>query len=114
VIELCETRPGGGLSGASGPVTRSTGAQCGLPSRPRDCHGGSGGDWWATAEQLADVAQRVAGVELTTAARMAVVEMTVDLLTLLTCWPNTSRQAHALAYLRTRRARMARHALWVL
>ncbi len=43
---------------------------------------------------------------------MAVVEMTVDLLTLLTCWPNTSRQAHALAYLRTRRARMARHALW--
>lgn len=53
----------------------------------------------------ADVAQRVAGVELTTAARSTLTGMPVELLTMLTCWPNTSRPAHALAYLRTRRAR---------
>jgi hypothetical protein len=38
--------------------------------------------------------------------------MTVEFLTVLTCWPNTARPAHALAYLRTRRARMAPHVPW--
>lgn len=74
--------------------------------------GGPGRDWWATAEQLADLAQNVAAVELTAVARAALVGMTVELLTMLTCWPNTAQPAHALAYLRTRRARMARHAPW--
>jgi hypothetical protein len=37
--------------------------------------------------------------------------MTVEFLAVLTCWPNTARPAHALAYLRARRARMARQAL---
>ncbi len=38
--------------------------------------------------------------------------MTVELLTVLTCWPSTARPANALAYLRSRRARMARHIVW--
>ena len=73
---------------------------------------GAADDWWAVAEQIAEVAQSVAGVDLTTAARAALVGMTVELLTVLTCWPNTARPAHPLAYLRARRARMARHVPW--
>jgi hypothetical protein len=56
--------------------------------------------------------QGVVGVELTTAARSVLVGMTAELLTVLTCWPNTVQPANALVYLRTRRARMARHAAW--
>jgi len=44
-----------------------------------------GDDWWATAEHLADVVQSVAGVELSAAARAALIDVTVELLTLLTC-----------------------------
>jgi hypothetical protein len=80
--------------------------------RPTANGGESGGDWWATAEHLADVAQGAVGVELTTEARALLVGMTVELLTVLTCWPNTVQPANALVYLRTRRARMARHAAW--
>ena len=54
----------------------------------------------------------IADIELKTAARAALVGMTVELLTVLSCWPNTAPPAHALADLRTRRARMARHAGW--
>ena len=70
-------------------------------------------EWWALSEHLADVAQDVAGVELTTTTRMALIEMTVELLVLVTCWPGSPPPANPLAYLRTRRARMARHAGWL-
>ena len=110
LIELCGTGSGGGL--ASGAAVHSPGSQCGYSLRTRGCRGGSGGDWWVTAEYLADVAQNIADIELKTAARAALVGMTVELLTVLSCWPNTATPAHALADLRTRRARMARHAGW--
>jgi len=57
-------------------------------------------------------AQDVAGVELTTSTRMALVELTVELLVLITCWPGSPTPAHPLAYLRARRARMGRYAGW--
>jgi hypothetical protein len=52
VIKLCETRPG---------------------AVPPEGAGGTGGDWWATAEHLAEVAQSVVAVELTAVARAALV-----------------------------------------
>jgi hypothetical protein len=70
-------------------------------------------DWWATSEHLAKVSEDATGVELSATARYALVGMTVELLVLLTCWPGGDRPASALAYLRTRRARMARHAPWL-
>jgi hypothetical protein len=70
-------------------------------------------DWWATSEGLVEVAEAAAGVELAPKARLALVEMTVELLVLLTCWPGTARPADALGYLRTRRARMVAHAPWL-
>lgn len=91
MIKLCRTRPG---------------------AVPPERDGGVGGDWWATAEHLAEVAQGVAAVELTALARTALVGMTVELLTVLTCWPNTAAPVNPLAYVRTRRARMARHVAW--
>jgi hypothetical protein len=111
VNELRGTTTSSELGAAYGPAGRSPGAQCEL-FLPAEGNRGSGSDWSATAEQLADVAQSVAGVELTTEARSALTGMTVELLTMLTCWPNTSRPAHALAYLRTRRARTVPHAPW--
>ena len=69
-------------------------------------------DWWSVSEGLADLAQDVAGVELAASARTALVEMTVELLVLLTCWPSSPAPANPLAYLRARRARMERHASW--
>jgi hypothetical protein len=70
-------------------------------------------DWWATSEGLVEVAESAAGVELAPKARLALVEMTVELLVLLTCWPGTAHPADALGYLRTRRARMVAHAPWL-
>ena len=70
-------------------------------------------DWWAFSEQLADLAQDVVGVELPTSTRMALVEMTVELLVLVSCWPGSPTPSNPSAYLRARRARMARHAGWL-
>ena len=70
-------------------------------------------DWWATSEGLVDMTEATAGVELTPKARLALVEMTVELLVLLTCWQGTARPADALGYLRTRRSRMVAHAPWL-
>ncbi len=69
-------------------------------------------DWWSISERLADLAQDVAGVELAASARTALVEATVELLVLLTCWPGSPTPADRLAYLRARRARMEKHASW--
>jgi hypothetical protein len=91
MIKACETRPG---------------------AAPPAGDGGISGDLWATAEDLAEVAQSVAVVKLTAAARAELVRMTVELLTVLTCWPSAARPANALAYLRSRGARMARHVVW--
>ena len=88
--------------------TMSTRAAAG-PAVPEELTDG----WSALSEHLAGVAQDVAGVELMTSTRMALVEMTVELLVLVTCWPGSPPPASPLAYLRTRRARMARHAGWL-
>jgi hypothetical protein len=69
-------------------------------------------DWWCVSERLADLAQEVAGAELAANARMALVEATVELLVLLTCWPSSPTPANPLVNLRARRARMERHASW--
>jgi hypothetical protein len=112
VIELRATRSGAGLGAFSGETLQAPEARQGRSAQPVASGDEPGGDWWATAEHLADVAQRVVGVELTTAAHAVLVGMTAELLTVLTCWPNTVQPANALVYLRTRRARMARHAAW--
>jgi hypothetical protein len=112
VIELRATRSGAGLGAFSGKTPQAPEARQGRSAQPVASGGEPGGDWWATAEHLADVAQGVVSVELTTAARSVLVGMTVELLTVLSCWPNTVQPANALVYLRTRRARMARHAAW--
>ena len=70
-------------------------------------------DWWATSEGLVEMAEVATGVELAPKARLALVEMSVELIVLLTCWPGTARPADALAYLRSRRARMVAHAPWL-
>ena len=69
-------------------------------------------DWWVTADRLASMAEKVTAMELTAAARQVLVEATVELLVLLTCWPSTSAPARPLEYLRSRRARMAEQAPW--
>jgi hypothetical protein len=112
VIELRATRSGAGLGAFSGKTPQAPEVRQGRSAQPVASGDEPGGDWWATAEHLADVAQRVVGVELTTAAHAVLVGMTAELLTVLTCWPNTVQPANALVYLRTRRARMARHAAW--
>ncbi len=111
-MELRATRSGSGLCAFSAKTLQGMEAQQGRCAQSVASGGEPGGDWWATAEHLADAAQGVVGVELTTAARAVLVEMTAELLTLLTCWPNTVQPANALVYARTRRARMARHAAW--
>ena len=70
-------------------------------------------DWWATSEGLVEMAEEAAGIDLAPRARQALVEMIVELIVLLTCWPGAARPADALAYLRTRRARMIAHAPWL-
>ena len=70
-------------------------------------------DWWATSEGLVEMAEEAAGVDLAPKARRALVEMSVELIVLLTCWPGAARPADALAYLRTRRARMIAYAPWL-
>jgi hypothetical protein len=70
-------------------------------------------DWWELSEDLADLVMATSGVELTRTARSDLVEVLVDLLTLLTCWPTPGRPGEPLVYLRTRRARMACHAPWL-
>jgi hypothetical protein len=70
-------------------------------------------DWWELSEDLVDLVVAASGVELTPAARSDLVEVLVDLLTLLTCWPTSVRPDEPLVYLRTRRARMACHAPWL-
>jgi hypothetical protein len=70
-------------------------------------------DWWALGEGLADLVADLSGVEPPPAARALLVEMIVELLTLVTSWPSRGRPAAPLAYLRARRARMARHAPWL-
>jgi hypothetical protein len=106
------TRSGAGLGACSGETVQGPETQQVRCERPVASGGEPSGDWWATAEHLADVAQGVGGVELTTEARAVLVGMTVELLTVLTCWPNAVQPANALVYLRTRRARMGRHAAW--
>lgn len=71
------------------------------------------GDWWAMAEHLVGMAEEAAAFELPVKARCVLVEMTVDLFVLLTCWPGGSAPADRLGYLRTRRARMEEHAPWL-
>jgi hypothetical protein len=69
-------------------------------------------DWWTLAGYLADLAAEVAGIELREQARERLVEIIVELLVLLTCWPNQGRPAKPLSYLRNRRNRMGHHAPW--
>jgi hypothetical protein len=47
-------------------------------------------DWWATSEGLVEAAETAAGIELTTKARLALIEMSVELIVLLTSWPGTA------------------------
>lgn len=70
-------------------------------------------DWWTLAEELTDLAAGVAGLELPSAAREHLVEIIVELVVLLTCWPNQPRPTAPLTYLRTRRNRMGHHAPWL-
>jgi hypothetical protein len=70
-------------------------------------------DWWQLSDGLVDLVVDTSGVELTPTAHSALVEVLVDLLTLLTCWPTPGRPGEPLVYLRTRRARMACHAPWL-
>jgi hypothetical protein len=70
-------------------------------------------DWWELSEDLADLIADTAGVELPAGARSGLVALLVDLITLVTCWPTTSRPEQPLVYLRQRRARMAGHAPWL-
>lgn len=111
MIECCGTRSARGSGAVLGKTLEAPEAQQRRAAQPLE-GAGACGDWWVTAEHLADVAQSVVGIELTSAARAALVGMTVELLTLLTCWPTTARPAHALVYLRSRRARMGHHAAW--
>lgn len=71
------------------------------------------GDWWELSEELADLIVDTTGVELPPRARSRLVELLVDLVTLLTCWPTPVRPGEPLVYLRERRARMAGHAPWL-
>lgn len=70
-------------------------------------------DWWQLSEELAELIVDIAGVELAPRARSGLIELLVNLLTLLTCWPTPGRPGEPLVYLRTRRARMAGHAPWL-
>jgi hypothetical protein len=111
-MKLRATRSGAGLVAISAKTLPGMDAQQGGGAQSVASGGEPGGDWWATAEHLADAAQGAVGIELTTTARAVLVGMTAELLTVLTCWPNTVQPANALVYLRTRRARMARHVSW--
>jgi hypothetical protein len=55
-------------------------------------------EWWTLSERLTSVAQAVAGVELTASTRKALVEITVELFVLLTCWPGSPKRTNPLAY----------------
>jgi hypothetical protein len=70
-------------------------------------------DWWELSEDLADMIVDAAGIELPPTTRAALVELLVDLLSLLTCWPTEGRPREPLVYLRNRRARMADYAPWL-
>jgi hypothetical protein len=70
-------------------------------------------DWWALGEGLAELVADLSGVEPPPATRTRLTELIVELLTIVTCWPNRGRPAAPLLYLRARRARMAQYAPWL-
>ena len=70
-------------------------------------------DWWTLGEGLADLVVEVSGVEPPSATRARLIELIVELLALLTCWPTQGQPAAPLVYLRARRARMAGYAPWL-
>ncbi len=100
------------LSAASGKTLQAPGSQQGQSEQLR-LGTGIDGDWWAAAEHLVGMAEDTTGFGLPEKARCALVEMTVDLIVLLTWWPGGAAPADRLGYLRTRRVRMEDHAPWL-
>jgi hypothetical protein len=112
VLNLCGTRSGGELGAVSGKTLQALGSQHGRSAQPL-VSADVDSDLWALAEHLVAAAEDAAAFELPEKVRCSLIEITVDLMALLTCWPGGIAPADQLGYLRARRARMEGHAPWL-